>query len=246
MTGNSRGKKKMPDVVLDREVLLQELQAGRKLCVIAQRLGVSEYYVSANMRYYALSRSCELPPRMQHIELDIVEQLDVLSPGLLESAKNFYNDPQKYCNQLYLAHCKVLELQLFIKQQAATWIRLKDSGHVERNHISFSTNIHEMRVSLALLHAGIPHMRNYPIGRYYTDFWFPDSTLLLEIDGEFHKKDQATQVRDLAKTKYLESQGYQIVRFTTQQVEEDTPTIITSIKNLLSQFSPQEPVQYGT
>ena len=59
--------------------------------------------------------------------------------------------------------------------------------------------------------------RQYVIGSYIADFYCHSAKLVVELDGSGHyEPDQ--QAKDLERTKYLESLGLQILRFTNLDV----------------------------
>ena len=50
------------------------------------------------------------------------------------------------------------------------------------------------------------------IGRYWSDFYLPDSNLVVEIDGAYWHKD------DTARDDFIRGQGYQIIRFKAKNI----------------------------
>lgn len=60
-------------------------------------------------------------------------------------------------------------------------------------------------------------LRQHVIGDYIVDFIFRKSKLVVEIDGEYHES-QEQQLLDAIRSEYLESMGYQVIRFTNEQV----------------------------
>jgi very-short-patch-repair endonuclease len=57
---------------------------------------------------------------------------------------------------------------------------------------------------------GIRFRRQVVIGRYVADFCSADPMLVVELDGIQHEEQQTY---DAARTRYLEAQGYQVLRF---------------------------------
>ena len=53
----------------------------------------------------------------------------------------------------------------------------------------------------------------YPIGNYFVDFAFPDLRVVVEYDGIEHENQKE---KDLEREKYLDSQGWIVVRIVRQ------------------------------
>jgi very-short-patch-repair endonuclease len=73
--------------------------------------------------------------------------------------------------------------------------------------------------------------RQHAIGRYVVDFCAPDEKLIIELDGSQHIQQVA---RDSARTKYLEAQGYRVLRFWNDQVLKDINGVVSAIQDALS------------
>ena len=63
--------------------------------------------------------------------------------------------------------------------------------------------------------AGVKFRRQKVIGNYIVDFASRDPMLVIEVDGDTHDGREAY---DAARTKFLESKGYQVLRFTNYDV----------------------------
>ncbi len=72
----------------------------------------------------------------------------------------------------------------------------------------------------------IKFRRQHPIGKYIVDFYCPQSRLIIEIDGDSHGDSQEY---DRQRTEWLESQGYQVIRFSNREVKEHFDTVIADI-----------------
>ena len=59
---------------------------------------------------------------------------------------------------------------------------------------------------------GTHFRRQVPIGRYVADFACMASRLVIELDGSQHGEDP-TKARDETRTRWLESEGYRVLRF---------------------------------
>ncbi|ATQ68269.1 MULTISPECIES: endonuclease domain-containing protein [Methylosinus] len=70
--------------------------------------------------------------------------------------------------------------------------------------------------------------RQAPIGPYVVDFACLSRKLLIEIDGPSHTEEGA-QERDLARTRWLENEGYRILRFWNHEVFENIDGVLDTI-----------------
>src|SRR5205807_1743283 len=59
---------------------------------------------------------------------------------------------------------------------------------------------------------GTHFRRQVPIGSYVADFACMAARLIIEIDGSQHGEEKNLQ-RDEARTRWLESEGYRVIRF---------------------------------
>lgn len=71
---------------------------------------------------------------------------------------------------------------------------------------------------------GDVHFRNqHAIGPYIVDFCAPRKRIIIELDGSQHLE----QVEyDAARTEFLESKGYRILRFWNHEVLNDIETVL--------------------
>ena len=73
---------------------------------------------------------------------------------------------------------------------------------------------------------GLKFRRQHPIGPYIADFYCAQVQLVIEIDGDSH----AEQVEyDQARTAWLESQGYRVLRYTNSEVQENITAVLENI-----------------
>jgi very-short-patch-repair endonuclease len=59
---------------------------------------------------------------------------------------------------------------------------------------------------------GTHFRRQVPIGPYVADFACMAARLIIEVDGSQHGADD-NKARDAARTRWLESEGYRVIRF---------------------------------
>ena len=77
---------------------------------------------------------------------------------------------------------------------------------------------------------GVSFRRQHAIGKYIPDFCCIKKKIIIELDGSQHI-EQAEY--DAERTKYLESQGYQVIRFWNNDVMNDMNGVIRAIQNAL-------------
>jgi very-short-patch-repair endonuclease len=86
-----------------------------------------------------------------------------------------------------------------------------------------------------LLRARLPwaHIRRQvPLGPYFADFACHRAKLVIELDGDGHTDRQAY---DEARTQFLETQGYLVMRFWNSAVTENPEGVIEDIRLTLEQ-----------
>ena len=72
--------------------------------------------------------------------------------------------------------------------------------------------------------------RQFPIGRYIVDFVCRQHNLVIELDG-WHHADQ--QDYDAARTEWLRSQGFDVLRYWDNDVLTDMESVLESIADAL-------------
>jgi very-short-patch-repair endonuclease len=70
--------------------------------------------------------------------------------------------------------------------------------------------------------------RQMPIGRFVADFAWPAAKLIIEVDGSQHGSVEG-QARDDARTRWLEAEGYRVMRFWNNDITENTEGVLESI-----------------
>ena len=79
---------------------------------------------------------------------------------------------------------------------------------------------------------GKPFRRQHIIGEFIADFVCLPAHLVIEVDGGYHQLPEQ-QASDEERTKWLNEQGYEVLRFTNDEVLFDTDKVITRIKEKL-------------
>ena len=70
--------------------------------------------------------------------------------------------------------------------------------------------------------------RQYPIGSYIVDFICREKSLIIEIDGGQHN-ESSIKGYDRARTLYLESKGYKVIRFWNNEIDDNIDAVLEKI-----------------
>ncbi len=70
--------------------------------------------------------------------------------------------------------------------------------------------------------------RQTPVGRFIADFAHLASRLVIEVDGPFHDLPDR-QTADAARTRWLNDNGYRVIRFPEKQVRDDLMAVVDQI-----------------
>ncbi len=77
---------------------------------------------------------------------------------------------------------------------------------------------------------GLKFKRQHPIGPYFPDFVCLEQKLVIEIDGGQHCENK----NDIARTKFLEKEGYTVIRFWNNDVLSNIDGLLSSLSLTLS------------
>lgn len=77
---------------------------------------------------------------------------------------------------------------------------------------------------------GVAFRRQVAIGRYIVDFLAPRERLVVEVDGGYHAERAAA---DRRRQRWLERQGYHVVRVSATLVLRDTAAAVRNIRDAL-------------
>lgn len=78
---------------------------------------------------------------------------------------------------------------------------------------------------------GLAFRRQSPLGTYIIDFECRKAKLCIEVDGGQHSMTDAMQY-DAERTAWLNKQGYEMLRFSNQDVLRNTDAIVDHIFNV--------------
>jgi len=75
---------------------------------------------------------------------------------------------------------------------------------------------------------GYRFRRQHPVGKYITDFACVREKLIIEVDGATHGDAHEIQY-DERRTRFMESQGWKIVRYGNEKVYKDIDDVMDDI-----------------
>ena len=78
---------------------------------------------------------------------------------------------------------------------------------------------------------GVKFRRQKVIGRYIADFAANDPKLVIEVDGDTHDVDDQ---RDQIRTRYLEEQGYTVLRFSNVDVMNNIDGVLIRLEEVIA------------
>ncbi|WKZ39434.1 MAG: endonuclease domain-containing protein [Anaerolineales bacterium] len=74
---------------------------------------------------------------------------------------------------------------------------------------------------------GVSFRRQHAVGNYIPDFVCIEKKLIIELDGSQHVEQEDY---DHERTKYLESQGYKVIRFWNNAVMNEIESVVRAIQ----------------
>ena len=75
---------------------------------------------------------------------------------------------------------------------------------------------------------GLKFRRQHPINKYIADFYCHELKLIIEIDGDYHNKSEVKKY-DILRTKDLNFQDLNILRFTNNEIENCMEEVLEKI-----------------
>lgn len=80
---------------------------------------------------------------------------------------------------------------------------------------------------------GLKFRRQHPIGPFIVDFVCLEGWLVVEVDGSVHAEEEQTE-KDQSRSEILAELGYQVIRFTNDEVESDMECVLASLRDALA------------
>jgi very-short-patch-repair endonuclease len=78
--------------------------------------------------------------------------------------------------------------------------------------------------------------RQYSIGPYVVDFYSPECSLIVELDGARHFSILREDY-ELERTRYLQKQNLQILRFENRVLRENAESVLETIREAIRKFN---------
>ena len=117
---------------------------------------------------------------------------------------------------------------------------LKEHARAMRQHPTEAENaLWEMLRGKKL---GDKFRRQHVIGDFIVDFICLQKQLVIEVDGDYHNDAKQKEADDL-REQILKELGYEVIRFTNEQVLNDTEQTLTVIQEALQKGSPSGGVE---
>lgn len=97
---------------------------------------------------------------------------------------------------------------------------------------------HQSPIELSFLKAcnsvSLQPIPQFPLGKFFLDFAFPDIRLAIELDGhEFHKtKEQRTS--DAKRQRWIELNGWKLIRFTGTEIHKNINDCVRQVEQFIS------------
>ena len=116
-----------------------------------------------------------------------------------------------------------------------TWKAVKDNVHENRKN----PTVAEQKIWEAVRNSNLGHKfrRQHSIGQFIVDFVCIEKKLVVEIDGPIHDTQQR---EDAERTKFIEGEGFKVIRFSNEKVLSNPEEVLAKIKIALSSPSPPE------
>lgn len=74
--------------------------------------------------------------------------------------------------------------------------------------------------------------RQVPFGKYIADFFCESQKLIIEIDGGQHNENENI-IKDIERTKYFEKEGYRVIRFWNNEIDNNLDGVYLKLKSVI-------------
>lgn len=117
-----------------------------------------------------------------------------------------------------------------------TYERLKDFARSHRSQPTMAEEYLWKQLKGEKLH-GFKFRRQHIIEQYIADFVCLEKNLVIEIDGAIHQLPE-NQISDQERTRILNELGFSVIRFTNEEVLNDTVNVLGTIEKSLRSTTP--------
>jgi len=117
---------------------------------------------------------------------------------------------------------------------ASTYKLLLENARFNRNHPTQAESV--LWKCLAKDNIGAHFRRQHPIYGYIADFICIRKRLIVEVDGGYHNEEEQKK-HDEEREYYLRSIGFNIMRFSNEEVIGDTGNVLKKIKNYIENYT---------
>lgn len=159
-----------------------------------------------------------------------------LTPDLVNIA--FYDSYENVMDKLFNSHDKNDLIQWCFQQVAFPVKRIKyyDIRELEKETQKDSrceSPIEELFFE-ACRKYGVEVMPQYEIGRYRIDFVMPEQKVAIELDGHDYHKTKAQRTNDTERERYLQKQGWQVIRFTGTEIYKNVQQCVQDVIDIIA------------
>lgn len=112
------------------------------------------------------------------------------------------------------------------------WARLKELARQNRKEPTEAEDIFWQAVRNKKL--GVKIRRQHAIRDFIADFVCLSKQLVIEIDGEVHNDEEQAEY-DKLRTELLQDEGFDVIRFTNDEVSNDLQSVLSTLQSVLDQ-----------
>lgn len=205
-----------PRNLIELEKLQKTIKNSKTKKEIKEKLGISDYILKSNMRYYNLKLKKKrhqvskdnLFQGLNKREILRIKELSILFPDLYKNFIEKLNNDIKVVELIDNMLSLSFDLRILVR-------KLKRYQRNIKNH-RYVSNIVEYQVSLIFDKKDIDYIPQFNIGDYYYDFLLVDYNTIIELDGNLHNKK-----RDKLKDKIANENGYLVKRIKLDKKENE-------------------------
>ena len=104
--------------------------------------------------------------------------------------------------------------------------KLKEFAKENKNHLTTAETW--LWKGLKNNNLGVSFRRQHIIGNYIVDYVCLEKRIVIEVDGSYHGEEGQISL-DTDRTKYIESQGFRVIRFTNEEITNNLEGVLKMI-----------------